>query len=83
MSVSQTGHSNVLVLLLNCAPGSHTPLSIPVRASLRCSVKGVARDIQFLDNFPHGIAFIYQNKNRMKRFQKKGLCVSGHFEPVI
>ena len=36
-SVSQTRHSNVLVLLLSCAPP--TPLSILVRDSLRCSVK--------------------------------------------
>ena len=35
--------------------------------SLRCSVKGVVhsvvRDLQFLGNFSHGIAFISQNKN--------------------
>ena len=77
MSVSQTRHSNVLVLLLSYAPGLPTPLSILVRASLHCSVKGVVhsvvRDLQFLGNFSHGLAFISQNKNR----------VSGHFEPVI
>ena len=30
-SVSQTRHSNVLVLLLSCAPGPPTPLSTLVR----------------------------------------------------
>ena len=39
MSVSQTRHSNVLVLLLSSAPGPPTPLSILVRVSLRCSVR--------------------------------------------
>ena len=52
--------TNVLVLLLSCAPGPPTPLSILVRVSLRCSVKGVihrvVRDLQFLGNFSHGIA---------------------------
>ena len=85
-SVSQTRHSNVLVLLLSCAPGPPTPLSILVRASLRCSVKGVVhsvvRDLQFLGNFSHGIAFISQNKNRLTSFRRK-FFVSGHFEPVI
>ena len=56
-SVSQTRHSNVLVLFLSCVPVSPTPLSILVRASLHCSVKGVVhrivRDLQYLDNFSH------------------------------
>jgi hypothetical protein len=77
--------TNVLVLLLSCAPGPPTPLSIMVRASLNCSVKGVGnsvvRDLQFLGNFSQGIAFISQNK-RLTSFRKKFL-VSGHFEPVI
>ena len=51
--------TNVLVLFLSCAPGPPTPLSILVRASLHCSVKGVVhslvRDLQFLGNFSHGI----------------------------
>ena len=85
-SVSQTRHSNVLVLLLSCAPGPPTPLSILVRASLRCSVKGVVhsvlQDLQFLGNFSHGIVFISQNKNRLTSFRRKFL-VSSHFEPVI
>ena len=55
MTVSQTRHSNVLVLLLICALGLPTPLSILVRDSLRCSVKGVVhsvvRDLQFLGSF--------------------------------
>ena len=59
--VSKTRHSNVLVLLLSCATGPPT-LSILVRASLRCSVKGVVhsivRDLQFLGYFSHGIGFI-------------------------
>jgi hypothetical protein len=62
------------------------PLSILVRASLHCSVKGVihivARYIQFLGNFSHGIAFISQNKNRLTSFRRK-IFVSVHFEPVI
>ena len=86
MSVSQTRHSNVLGLLLSCALGPSTPLSILVRASLRCSVKGevhsVVRDLQFLGDFSHGIAFISQNKNRLTSFRRK-FFVSGHFEPVI
>ena len=84
-SVSQTRHSNVLVLLLSCAPGPPTPLSILVRVSLHCSVKGVVhsvvRDLQFLGNILHGIAFISQNKNRLMSFRRK-VFVSGHFEPV-
>ena len=78
--------TNVLVLLLSCAPGPPTPLSILVRASLRCSVKGVVhsvvQDLQFLVNFSHGIAFISQNKNRRLSFGRK-VFVSRHFEPVI
>ena len=85
-SVSQTRHSNVLVLLLSCAPGPPTPLSILVRDSLRCFAKGVVhsvvRDLQFLGSFSHGIALISQNKNRLTSFRRK-LFVSGHFEPVI
>ena len=85
MFVSQTGHSNVLVLLLSCAPGPPTPY-ILVRASLRYSVKGVVhsvvQNLQFLANFSHGRAFISQNKNRLTHFRRK-LFVSGHFEPVI
>ena len=69
-----------------CALGPPTPLSILVRASLHCSVKGVVqsviRDLQFLVNFSHVIAFISQNKNRLTRFRRK-VFVSGHFEPVI
>ena len=57
-----------------------------VRASLRCSVKGVVHsvvgDFQFLCNFSHGIAFISQNKNRLMSFRRK-FFVSGHLEPVI
>ena len=86
MSVSQTRHSNVLVLLLSSAPGPPTSLSILVSASLRCSVKGVVhsvvQDLQFLGNFLHGIAFISQNKNRLMSFRRK-YFVSRHFEPVI
>ena len=78
--------TNVVVLFLSCALGPPTPLSILVRDSLSCSVKGVVhsivRDLQFLGNFSHGIAFISQNKNRLKRFRIK-FFVSGHFEPVI
>jgi hypothetical protein len=43
-------------------------------------VHSVVRDLQFLGNFSHGIAFISQNKNRLTRFRRK-FCVSGHFEP--
>ena len=54
--------TNILVLLLSCAPGSPTPLSILVRASLRCSVKGVVQsvvqELQFLGNASHGIVLI-------------------------
>ena len=86
VSVSQTRQSNVLVLLLSCAPGPPTPLSILVRASLRCSVKGVVhsvvRDLQGFGNFSHGIAFISQSKNRLRSFGRK-VFVSSHFEPVI
>ena len=85
-SVSQTRHCNVLVLLLSYAPGPPTPLSILVRDSLHCSVKGVVhsivRDLQFLGNFSYGIAFISQNKKRLTSFRRK-VFVSGHFEPVI
>ena len=71
---------NVRILLLSSAPGPPTPLSILVRVSLRCSVKGVVhsvvRDLQFLT------WRISQNKNRLTSFRRK-LFVSGHFEPVI
>ena len=83
-SLSQIRHSNVLVL--SCAPGPPTPLSILVSARLRCSVKGVAHrvvpDLQFIGNFSHGITFISQNKNRLTSFRRK-VFVSGHFESVI
>ena len=86
MSVSQTRPSNVHVLLLSCAPGPPTHLSILVKASLRCSVKGVVhsvvRDLQFLANYSNGIAFISQSKNRLTSFRRK-FFVSGHFEPVF
>ena len=85
-SVSQTRQSNVLVLFLSCAQGPRTPLSILVKASLRCSLKGVVhsaeRDLQLVGNFSHGIAFNSQNKNRLMSFRRK-VFVSGHFEPVI
>ena len=78
--------TNVLVLLLSCALGPPTPLSILVRDSLHFSVKGVVhsvvRDLQFLGNFSRGIALISQNKNRLTSLRRK-LFVSGHFEPVI
>jgi hypothetical protein len=70
--------------LTNLGPPS--PLSILVRTSLRGSVKGVVhravRDLQFLGNFLHGIAFIYQNKKRLMSFRRM-FFDSGHFEPVI
>ena len=73
--------TNVLVLLFSCAPGPPTPLSILVRDSLRYSVKAVlhsvVRDLQFLGNFSHGIAFISQNKNRLTSFRRKSF-VSGN-----
>ena len=72
--------TNVLVLLLSCAPGPPTPLSILVRASLHCSVKGVVHSIvhnlQFLANFSQGIAFISQNKNRLRSFGRKSLFLA-------
>ena len=78
--------TNVLVLLLSCAPGPPTPLSILVRVSLHYSVKrvvhSVVQDLQFLGNFSQGIAFISQNINRLTSFRNK-LFVSGHFEPVF
>ena len=37
--------TNVLVLLLSCAPGPPTPLSILVRDRLHCSVKGVVHSV--------------------------------------
>ena len=55
-------------------------LYILVRASLRCSVKGVVdsvvRDLQFLGNFLHGIAFISQNKNRLTSFRESHLFLA-------
>ena len=85
-SISQTRHSNVFVLLLSCATVPPTPLSILVRASLLCSVKGVEHsvvlDLQILGNFSHGMAFISQNKNKLMSFRRKYFG-SGYFEPVI
>ena len=66
--------------------GPPTHLFILVRDSLRCSVKGVVhsvvKDLQFLGNFSHGIAFISHNKNRLTSFRRK-FFVYGHFEPII
>ena len=66
MSISQTRGFNVFFLLLSCAPGSPTSLSILVRACLCCSLKGVVHtvvgNLQFLGNFSHGIAFISQTE---------------------
>ena len=46
----------------------------------RCSLKGVVhsvvRDLQFLGNFSHGIAFISQNKNRLTSFRRKSLFLA-------
>ena len=76
--------TNVLVLLFSWAPGPPTPLSILVSASLRSSVNGVVhsvvRELQFIGNFSHGIAFISQNKNRLTSFIRN-VFVAGHFEP--
>ena len=69
--------TNVLVLLLSCALGPPTPLSILVRASLH-----VVQDLPFLGNLSHRIAFVFQNMIRLTSFRRK-LFVSGHFEPVI
>ena len=80
MSVFQTRHSNVLLLLLSCAPGPPTPLSILVRDSLHCSVKGVVhsvvRGLQFLGNFSHGISFISQNKNSLRVSEESTLFLA-------
>ena len=77
---------NVLVLLLSCAPGPPTSLSILVRACWCCSLKGVVhtvvRNLQFLGNFLQGIAFISQNKNRLSSLRRK-FSFSGHFESII
>ena len=82
---------NTLMYLSSCSvvhrglplPG---PPTVLVRATLRCSVKGVVHtivwDLQFLGNFSHGITLISQNKNRLTSFRRK-CFVSGHFEPVI
>ena len=78
--------TNVLVHLFSCAPWPPTPLYILGRDSLRCSVKGVVhsvvRELQFLGNFSHAIAFNSHNTNRLMSFRRK-FFVSGHFEPVI
>ena len=71
--------ASLLLMLLSCAPGPPTTLSILVRDSLCCSVKGVVHsavpDLQFLGNFSHAIAFIYQNKNRLS-FRRKTLFLA-------
>ena len=58
-SISQTGDFIVFVLLLSCALGPPSSLSILVRACLCCSLKGavhtVIGNLQFLGNFSHGI----------------------------
>ena len=86
VSNSQTRDSNVLVLLLSCAPGPPTSLSILVRARLCCSLKGVVHtvvgNLQFLGNFPHGISFVPHNKNRLSSLRRK-FSFSGHFESII
>ena len=78
--------TNVLVLLLSCAPGPPTPLSILVSASLHCFVKGVVhsvvRDRQFLGNFSHRIALIPQNKNRLTSFIRKVFVSEPVFKPT-
>ena len=78
--------TNIFFLLLSCARGSPTSLSILIRAHLCCSLKGVAHTIvgnlQFLGNFSRGIALISQNKNRLSSLRRK-LSFSGHFESII
>ena len=77
---------DVLVLLLSCAPGPHTSLSILVIASLCCSLKGVVYtvvgNLQFLGNFSHVIGFISQNKIRLLSLRRK-FSFSGHFASII
>ena len=76
--------SNVLALLLSCALGSPTSLSILVKAHLCCSLKGVVHtvvgNLQFLGNFSHGMAFISQNKYRLSSLRCSFSC---HFENII
>lgn len=48
---SQTRDSDVLFILLGCAPRPPTPLSISVKASLRCSVKGVVHTVEWALQF--------------------------------
>ena len=66
------------LLLLSCAPGPPTSLSILVRASLHCSVKGVVHsivpDLQFFGNFLHGIAFITV-KRSLKHFCEQAFLI--------
>ena len=88
MSVSQTRYSNVLVLLLSCAPGPPTPLSILVRARIqfalfceRSSTQRCMRSSVYWQLLAWN-SLISQNKNRLKSFRRK-VFVSGHFEPVI
>ena len=67
--------TNVLVLLRRGVPLFLFQLE-------KGAVHSIVRDLQFLGNFSHGIAFISQNKNRLTGFRRK-VFVSGHFEPVI
>ena len=86
MSISRTRDSNILFLLLSCAPGPLNSLSFLVRTHLCCSLKGVVHTIvgnlQFLGNFSHGIAFISQKKTRLSSLRRK-FSFSGHFESII
>ena len=54
LPLCQNRDSNVLVILLSCAPGPPTSLSILVKAHLCCSLKGVVHavvgNLQFLGN---------------------------------
>lgn len=79
-------NSNVFVLMLSCAPGPPTSLSILVRANSSCSVKGVVHrvrcELQFLGSLSFGIVFFSQNNNGMMSVRSK-LFASGYFECVI
>ena len=66
---------DTLMYLSSCSVVHRGLPLLSILVSFPCSVKGVVhsviRDLQFLGNFSHGIAFISQNKKTLTSFRRK------------
>lgn len=81
--VSQTRDSYVLAQLSTVSSHfSFCPGWNQFASLIEGIVHTFVRDVEFLVNFLHGIAFISLNKNGMMSFRRK-FCVFGQFETKI